>query len=218
MIRRDAARALTIGALAAWAFVAACRREPPVAGFWYESHASFTLPGGDATRIGGPLTPGELQSIERSSRDEVVRAFAGFRLTITNRRDALWTVAVRPDIPGRSVLPGAGASVALAPLGGSGAVDFDVLADLAVQLAPAGASRADVVAAIGRGVGRAAVHELAHQILGTSLIHNAADLDSYEYPTADRASQYYGTLHWTTAWPALVRRFGTTGPGAPPRG
>ena len=50
--------------------------------------------------------------------------------------------------------------MALAPLGGWGTVDFDVLADLAVQFAPAGAdSRAAVLSAIGRGIGRAAVHE-----------------------------------------------------------
>ena len=214
MMRSAAARALVVAVVAAAA--GGCRRSVPAAGFWYES-GRFALAGGDASALGGPLTPDELQTIEHLSREEVVRAFAGLRLEITDRRDAPWKVAVRPDTAGRTALPNAaGASVALAPLGGWGVVDFDVLADLAVQFAPAGADRAAVLSAIGRGIGRAAVHELAHQILGPRLIHNSADPDSYEFPTADRASQYYGAVHWTTAWPSLVRRFGTTGP--PPRG
>lgn len=34
------------------------------------------------------------------------------------------------------------------------------------------------------------------------------DDTSYEYGNADRASQYYGELHWTTAWPILQQKFG----------
>ena len=34
------------------------------------------------------------------------------------------------------------------------------------------------------------------------------DVDSYEYGSPDRQSQYYGELHWTTAWPFLDARFG----------
>jgi len=33
-------------------------------------------------------------------------------------------------------------------------------------------------------------------------------LDSYEYGNADRRSQYYGELRWTTAWPVLIQKFG----------
>ena len=214
MIPSAAARALVFALAAA---AGGCHRSVPAAGFWYEG-ARFALPGVDASALRGPLTPDELRTIERLSREEVVRAFGGLRLEIPDRRDVLWKVAVHPAITGRVALPNAGASLALAPFGGSGAVDFDVLADLAVHFAPAGADRAAVVSAIGRGIGRAAAHELAHQILVPLMVHNAADRDSYEYPTADRASQYVGTLHWTTAWPLLERRFGTTRADARPRG
>jgi hypothetical protein len=62
---------------------------------------------------------------------------------------------------------------------------------------------------MGRGVGRVAIHEFAHQILGVADIHNTDDQDSYEYPSPDRPSQYYGDLHWTHAWPLLQKRLGT---------
>ena len=65
--------------------------------------------------------------------------------------------------------------------------------------------------AIGRGTGRAAVHEFAHQALGADNlrhIDNRTDEQSYEYGSADRAAQYYGELRWTTAWPVLEDKFG----------
>ncbi len=33
-------------------------------------------------------------------------------------------------------------------------------------------------------------------------------LMSYEYEKADRAEQYYGSMHWDTAWPFLVKKLG----------
>lgn len=61
---------------------------------------------------------------------------------------------------------------------------------------------------IGRGIGRVAAHEFAHLILGAAAVHNDLDEDSYEYPSPDRASQHYGQLHWTTAWPLLRQKLG----------
>lgn len=58
----------------------------------------------------------------------------------------------------------------------------------------------------GRGIGRVAAHEFGHQILGTGLVHNTDDENSYEYPSPDRAAQYYGELHWTTARPLLEQK------------
>jgi len=37
-------------------------------------------------------------------------------------------------------------------------------------------------------------------------MHNRTDENSYEYPSPDRASQYYGELHWTTARPILEQK------------
>ena len=80
-----------------------------------------------------------------------------------------------------------------------------------LALTPSGATRDDIIAGIGRGIGRAAAHEFAHQIIVDNS-HNPDDAASYEYPHADRAEQYYGELHWTTARDALLKRL-----GGPPR-
>ena len=62
---------------------------------------------------------------------------------------------------------------------------------------------------VGRGIGRAAAHEIGHQILGRAMRDDKTDIDSYEYFSADRNSQYFGTLHWTTALPLLQQKLST---------
>ena len=186
------------------------------AGFWWDD-APFALSPDDATKIGGPLTADELETIEAISRDEVRRAFADLRINITDRQGAFWRVAVvgapLTMTRNRTTYPFsfAGQSRVFGPLGGSGSVAFAILAHNAIEYAPAGASRQRIVDGIGRGIGRAAIHELAHQALGLdnlSSLDNRTDPDSYEYGNADRPSQYYGELTWTTAWPVLVEKFG----------
>jgi hypothetical protein len=187
------------------------------AGFWWDDDAPFGLSPDDATKIGGPLTADELETIEAISRDEVRRAYADLRINITDRQGAFWRVAVvgapLTMTRNRTTYPFsfAGQSRVFGPLGGSGSVAFAILAHNAIEYAPAGASRQRIVDGIGRGIGRAAVHELAHQALGLdnlSSLDNRTDPDSYEYGNADRPSQYYGELTWTTAWPVLVEKFG----------
>ena len=97
--------------------------------------------------------------------------------------------------------------MALGALGGRGAVGFDLVAFKAINYAPADAPRHRIIEGIGRGIGRVAVHEFVHQILGVAAAHNNSDVNSYEYGSPDRASQYYGDLHWTTALPLLNKKF-----------
>jgi hypothetical protein len=186
------------------------------AGFWW-ADTPFALSADDAGKLGGPLTPAELKSIEETSRDEVRRAYADLRINITDRRGAFWRVSVvgapLTTTRNRTTYPFsfAGESRVFGPLGGSGAVAFAILAHNAIAYAPPGASRQQIVDGIGRGIGRAAVHEFAHQALGLdnlSLLDNRTAPDSYEYANADRPSQYYGELRWRTAWPVLVQKFG----------
>jgi hypothetical protein len=186
------------------------------AGFWWPD-TRLLLSADDARKIGGPLTEDELRSIEAVSRHEVRRAYAGLRIKITDRHDAFWRVAVvgapLTVTRNRTTYPFsfAGQSRVFGPLGGSGSVAFAILAHNAIEYAPAGASRQQIVDGIGKGIGRAAVHEFAHQALGLdnpSSLDNRTDPDSYEYGNADRPSQYYGELRWTTAWPVLVEKFG----------
>ena len=215
-------RTAVIGAIAVAAVTSAsltigCRalRTPIDAGFWWDD-GPFLLSMNDAAKMGGPLSTAELRRIEQVSRAEVERAYAGLRINVTARRDAFWKVAVvgTPITTNRrySSYPfsAAGESRVFGPLGGSGSVAFMILAHNAIEYAPPDASRPLIVDGIGRGIGRAAVHELAHQTLGVDITHidNRTDEHSYEYANADRPSQYYGDLRWTTAWPVLEEKFG----------
>ena len=186
------------------------------AGFWW-ADTPLLLSADDARKAGGPLTADELRSIEAISRNEVRRAYAGLRINITDRRDAFWRVAVvgapLTVTRNRTTYPFsfAGQSRVFGPLGGSGSVAFAILAHNAIEYAPAGASRQQIVEGIGKGIGRAAVHEFAHQAPGLdnlSSLDNRTNPDSYEYGNADRRSQYYGELRWTAAWPVLQQKFG----------
>ena len=204
--------AIGLVAVVAIASVFACSgglsRATPSAGFWYESSA-FVLPADVATRFGEPLNDDEIGSIKQLSRTELERAFSGLRITVITNPNAFWRVEVLQSLPVREhqPLPHAGESLALGILGGTGAVGFDVVALKAIQYAPTSASRQRVIEGIGRGIGRVAVHEFIHQILGVTAAHNDTDEDSYEYGSPDRSSQYYGELHWTTAWPLLHQKF-----------
>ncbi len=184
-------------------------RTATTVGFWYEENA-FTLPEELEARIGGPLSSDEVDRIKHVSRIEVERAFTGLRIAITAERAGFWRVQVLPSVTAgrRRVFPVAGASVGMGLLGGRASLGFNTLASNAAHYAPAGASRQEIVEAIGRGVGRAAVHELAHQITGGLSLDNRTDKESYEYFSADRPSQYYGDLRWTTAAPILREKIG----------
>ena len=73
--------------------------------------------------------------------------------------------------------------------------------------APPGSSRDQIVTAIGRGIGRSAVHEFTHLILGSRSVHSD-DEGQYEYASADRASQYYGEVRWGPAHRLIAQRLG----------
>jgi hypothetical protein len=180
------------------------------AGFWFDEFA-FDLPADATARLGGPLTDGDIHTIKRVARAEVERAFSGLRIVITGERDAFWRVRVVRDIRRRggvgrpNRIPISGESFGLGPLGGAGSVNFIVAALGAVAYAPLDASRQAIIDGMGRGIGRAAVHEFGHAIVSAN---HSRDEHSYEYRSSDRASQYYGELHWASAMPLLQQRFG----------
>lgn len=179
------------------------------AGFWYEDGV-FARAEQIADELGGPLTADEIATIERVSRAELSRAFAGLEIQFTGAPGGFWRVRVLPSVTlttfnGRARVNAAGISNGFGPLGGSAALSFNTLALNALRYAPSGASRAQIIEGIGRGVGRAAAHEFAHLIVQGS-IDTRADEHAYEYYSADRASQYYGELRWTNAWPRLQQK------------
>ena len=174
------------------------------AGFWVDESVTFDVPH-LATR-GGPLSAAERDHLIRVATSEVTDAFDGLRIRVTSDRDAFYRVRVLQILTWQRVAV-SGQSNVFGPLGGLGSVSFETLASQAIMRAPAGADRAALVEAIGRGLGRAAVHEFAHQLLPHVPLHASADQRSYEYWNSDRAAQYYGPMHWDVARDDLRRRF-----------
>ena len=198
--------------------VLACRtpRTASDVGFWYDEFP-FTFSESVTTALGGPLTAAEIDAIRRVSRDELTHAFSGLAITFTDNRQAFWTIHVRQSLerrPGQK-LPNAGETLAMGALGARSVVDFTEVVMAAIAHAPPGATRRALIDGIGRGIGRVAVHELAHAILGAGgSMDNRTDAHSYEYFTHNRPAQFYGELHWAGAWPMLVDRVGAVATAA----
>ena len=180
-------------------------------GFWFDDGA-FELPRGMAD-AGGRLTDKELRTIEDVARVELHLAYTGLRISFSDTRDALYRVGVIPRFPSRRGRPrgAVAATVAMGALGGQGAISFAAIARYAVSFAPPGADRDTIVAGIGRGIGRAAAHEFAHQLLTGVALHAGSDVASYELAWAGRAAQFYGPMHWEFARPLLLERLGAVG-------
>ena len=167
-----------------------------------------------ARELTSPLTPAELSVIKRLAHAELERAFSGLPVVINDSRRGFWRVRVVPTvaasrrIDGRGVIPAAGASYGFGPLGGGAFLNFNAIVVNAHRYAAPGLSRQEIIHGAGRGLGRAAVHELAHMMATGVSIDSRTDRNSYEYFSADRASQYYGELHWGTALPLLHQKIG----------
>jgi hypothetical protein len=178
-------------------------------GFWFED-VTFELPRLRADGYGDALNVSEQRRITAAARQEIATAFAGLRVAVTDDRSALYTVRVIQQFPPspRTAFGVAGQSRGIAGLGGTGAVSFGMLGSLAIAHAPPGASRAIIIDGIGRGIGRSAVHELAHQMLSTTPIDGDPDPASYEFGKADRPAQFYGEIRWNSAGATLFKRYG----------
>lgn len=205
--RRQLSVVAVVGLLMAAAWMTLAPSSSPIreAGFWFEE-VSFT-----SADLGGALTPADVAIIDGVARTELSRAFDGLHVTISDRRTARYQIVVVQelrDLRFRRQVGVAGASRAVPGLGGRGAVSFDVLANGAVANAPPGSRRGEIVEAIGRGIGRAAVHELTHQLLPKAPIHDSTDVGAYEFASAGRREQYYGDMHWDLARPLLLAQAG----------
>ena len=202
---RQAAIVALLIAVAAVYLLASARSRPASieAGFWFEDV------GFESNRLGAPLTSSEIATIGLVARAELRDAFRGLPIAFSERRDARYTLGVVQevrDLRFKRPVGVAGQSRGIAGFGGSGTISFDFLANGAMAWAPDDADRAELVAAIGRGIGRTAVHEFTHQLLPRAPIHDSRDDQSYEYRSAARRSQYYGSMHWDLAWPLLHQR------------
>src|SRR5689334_13657097 len=170
------------------------------AGFWFEP-VTF-----ESRVLGGALTPADRAAIEAAARAELRRAFEGLPIAISDRHDATFRIRVIQEVRDRRLRANwgvAGESFAVPGLGGQSSVSFLFLASGAVAQAPPGTPRGEILDAIGRGIGRTAAHELAHQLLPQKPIHDSTDIRSYEYDSAARHEQYFGEMHWAIARPWL---------------
>ena len=166
---------------------------------------SFSSP-----RIGVSLSTDDLKTIDAIARLEIEKAFERFDVTVTANRNARYRVIVLPELKDNRLLRRsgnvAGESRAVAGFGGSGAVNFEYVANGAMLFAPDDADRAAVIEALGRGIGRVAIHEFAHQLLPKAAIHDSKDRDSYEGNSPALIEGYFGDLHWDIAGPWLDAR------------
>lgn len=181
-----------------------CAARPVELGFWMEPQ-SF-----QSSRIGDPITEPEFLTIDRIARAEIVAAFARYEVTVSANRAARFRVVVVRQLHDlrlrRRRASHAGESRAMAGFGGSGAVNFEYVANGAMVFSAEHASRETVLAALGRGIGRVAIHEFLHQLLPKSPIHDSKDPRSYEGNSAARVEGYFGELRWDIVAPWLQKR------------
>lgn len=183
--------------------VAACAQRPIELGFWLEP-INYQSP-----RIGEPITAAEYFVIDNGARAEITRAFSDYVVHVTTNRRARYRIAVRQRVRLDPILKGgdvAGASRGIGGLGGTGSVSFEFIANSAMAVSPASATRAEVIEIIGRGIGRVAIHEFLHQLLPGKPIHDSRDPYSYEGSNPTRVDGFFGELHWDIAGPWLNDR------------
>ena len=182
------------------------RPRPVQAGFWFDS-VSY-----DLIERGGPLTASEIALVQDAALDELRNAFAGIAVRFSHRRDTRYTVTVVQhlyDLRLRRTHEVYGSARSMRGFGGHAEVNFFAVASSATAYAPAGATRDDVIRAIGRGVASVAIHELIHLFLPQAPIDGSEDPLSYEYGYAGRRERYYGGLRWGFTKAALLQELGT---------
>ena len=178
-------------------------------------------------RLRAPLTSADLGAIESSARQELQIAFRHTRLQFIAPPDHLrqgyggqegghysnnagapaYRVRVVPQPEHGRSFPSAGESRAFGGIRGDGVVNFNIVALSAIAYSKGSSDRESIVHAIGRGIGRTAVHEFAHQILGPAGMDGTADRFSYEYADL-RAEHFFAQLHWGPAARQLQERIG----------
>lgn len=189
--------------LLGWRHTEDARRRVIEAGFWVED-VSF-----QSSRLGEPLTGAEIIRVHDTALSELMTAFDGLRIRFSGNRLARYHVRVVQSVRDERLEwqnDVAGQSRGMAGFGGGGVVNFTLLANGAVVYAPDDLDRAGIIEAIGRGIGRSAAHEFAHQLLPRAALHSSRNRASYEFYAASRPEQYFGELRWDLAGPLLQQR------------
>ena len=173
---------------------------------------AFAVPSfGDA--FGAPLSTAERRTVEAAARAELAKAFAGFGITFSDEPGARYRVRVQQEFPSRRGWRkfAVAESVSMGAFGGEGSISFAAVASRALGNAPPDVTRGVMIDGIGRGIGRVAAHEFAHQLLHSVNLHASDDVRSYEFRGANRAALFYEPMHWSFAGPLLLERLGAGG-------
>ena len=150
---------------------------------------------------------------------ELAIAFDGFRITLSDRRDARYRVRVVQELVSAAMhrKTWIAGHTFVSGFGGAGEVSFLYFASGAQVYAPPDLPRPELIAAIGRGIGRGAAHEFAH-LIGYAA-HDSRDRGSYEYQrgvatgavTSDRCTGMWrrrllAKSDWAAARSALLNK------------
>lgn len=198
---KSAVIAALLATATAWVLLPIGQRQAATAGFWFEP-VSY-----ESRLLGGSLTAADIDAIVRVAREELAIAFDGFRITLSDRRDARYRVRVVQELVSETMhrKTWIAGQTFVSGFGGAGEVSFLYFASGAQVYVPPELPRSGLIAAIGRGIGRGAAHEFAHLI---GYAAHSSDRGSYEYHSASRPEQYSGPMHWDAVEPLLAKRLG----------
>ena len=190
-------------AVLAWRHAEDSRNRVIEAGFWFEDVA-FT-----SSRLGGSLTHAEVGRAYDTALAELRQAFGGLRIRVTDNRHARYHVRVVQTVRDERLVGVAPSPGSRERWRGSAAAGWSTSSCWPMapwSTAPDDLDRSGIVEAIGRGVGRSAAHEFAHQLLPHAPLHQSRDRASYEFYAANRPEQYFGEMRWDVAGPLLRAR------------
>jgi len=197
-------RRAAIGALAAALCAPACAPSTPP--------LTVAMIFSNSWRFGAePLSPAEQALVRQTAIDALRSAFAGFAVVVLERpsRDAR-TIRVEDTPYGPPLY--FGATGVTYPAARASSVRFDVLANVELAVARcrsishcAGASRAALVAGLGRGVGATAAHELGHQAGFRFALDSRCD-DCYDGHASTSYAHFFGAKHWSDRALQIMKR------------
>jgi RHS repeat-associated protein len=138
---------------------------------------------------GGRFTAEEVELVKLWTYQTMRLAYSGYRVLVSEGGRGTNRMIVKRggaynDYAGSTIL----GSIA-------SEINYDLLADRALNYAPNKQDRREIAAGIGRGVGATAAHEFGHQV-GLRWMDTTRDPNTYDFHSSDRFSQYYGQLHW----------------------
>lgn len=196
---RRAGRIVCVALLALSAVVACGRRQPIAVAVTFQNSWRF----GNET-----LIDPEISQVKSIAMTTLRGAYRDFDVRFIEAPAGPRVIRVEDTPYGRPYFGAAGTTY---PASTISSVRFDVLANALLAalhcpaLTPCSKARAELVEALGRGVGATAAHEFGHQAgLGGFVLD--ADCDDCYDGSSTRYQHFFGTKHWSAHAAAMMRR------------